>query len=219
MSFAKKELFRKLSDAVVEMEEQSAIEASEEVISGGCNPFEAIEKGLADGMQRAGVLFEEEEYFIPELLVCADVMNAGINVLAPHIEKSGKDEEKKIVFGVVQGDTHDIGKNLVKLLLETGGFEVIDLGRDVPPKNFIDKALEVNADAIAMSTLMTTTMGYMKEVIELLKREKIRERFKVFIGGGPISQKFANEIGADGYAGNATEAVRLIREQLLPIML
>ncbi len=212
MATSKEELFQQLSDAVVDMEEQAAVDTSKKVIESGYNAFEAIDQGLADGMKRAGDLFEEEEYFVPELLMCAEAMNAGIGVLSPYIEKDTQTEAKRVVLGVVQGDTHDIGKNLVKLMLETGGFEIFDLGRDIPPKAFVAKAREIKADIIAISTLMTTTMGGMAEVIELLKEENVRDQFKVAIGGGPVSQKFADKIGADGYSVNASEAVRLFRQ-------
>jgi len=126
--------------------------------------------------------------------------------------KTGDDAQKhKVVIGVIEGDTHDIGKNLVKIMLETSGFDVIDLGRDIPPAKFVEKAKEVNAKIIALSTLMTTTMDGMAEVINLLKQQEVREQFKVMIGGGPISQGFADKIGADGYSANAAEAVRLAR--------
>jgi corrinoid protein of di/trimethylamine methyltransferase len=211
MADAEKDLHKKLSDAVVEMDEDAAASLSNEVVSDGFDAYEAIDKGLADGMERAGVLFEEEEYFIPELLMCSDAMYAGLDVLKPHIKKDEQAETYKVVIGVVKGDTHDIGKNLVRIMLESSGFEVIDLGRDIPPEQFVEKAVESDADIIGLSTLMTTTMDGMREVVELLKERNRRERVKVMVGGGPISQAFASKIGADGYARNAAEAVRLAR--------
>ena len=207
----KKELFGKLSDAIVNMEEEEAIQLSETVVAEQIDAYEAIEKGLAHGMERAGALYEEEEYFIPELLVCSDAMYAGLEVLRPHLKTDGQAEKLKIVIGVIEGDTHDIGKNLVKIMLETAGFELVDLGRDVPPARFVEKAREIGASIIALSTLMTTTMEGMAEVIRLLDKEGIRENVKVMIGGGPISQGFADRIGADGYSVNAADAVRLAR--------
>lgn len=207
----KEELYQQLSDAVVDMDEDAAIELANEVVEDQYDAYEAIEKGLSDGMERAGELFEDEEYFIPELLMCSDAMTSGIDVLVPHIKKDETQEEKTVVLGVVQGDTHDIGKNLVKIMLEASGFKVIDLGRDIPAENFIDEAVKANADIIALSTLMTTTMKVMDQVVQLLRKNGLRGRFKVMIGGGPISQKFADQIGADGYSVNATEAVRLAK--------
>jgi len=207
----KEKLYRELSDAVVEMDEERAAGIANIIVQNGIDAYEAIEKGLAEGMHRAGQLFEEEEYFIPELLVCSDAMYAGLAVLKPHLKVNEGEKSHKVVIGVVEGDTHDIGKNLVKIMLETSGFELIDLGRDIPPQMFVDTAREVGASIIALSTLMTTTMDGMEQVIKLLDEQNVRERFKVVVGGGPISQGFANKIKADGYAVNAAEAVKLAR--------
>lgn len=212
MSENKKELLQKLSDAVVDMNENEVVLIANEIVAKQIDVYEAIEKGLSDGMERAGKLFEEEEYFIPELLLCSDAMYAGLDVLKVHLTFDQKEEKPKVIIGVVEGDTHDIGKNLVKLMLETSGFEIFDLGRDVPPQKFVDKAKEVNATIIALATLMTTTMEGMTTVIQLLQNENIREKFKVIIGGGPISQGFADKIGADAYAVNAADAVRHARK-------
>jgi len=208
----KNDLHQKLSDAVVNMEDTTAASLSEEVVAKGLDAYEAIDKGLANGMERAGVLFEEEEYFIPELLMCSDAMYAGLNVLKPHIKTEEQVQKHKVVLGVIEGDTHDIGKNLVKIMLESSGFEVIDLGRDIAPAQFVEKAVETNADIIGLSTLMTTTMDGMREVVDILKEKNLKEKFKVIIGGGPISPAFAKKIGADGYSGNAAGAVRLARD-------
>jgi methanogenic corrinoid protein MtbC1 len=162
-------------------------------------------------MDRAGRLFDEGEYFVPELLLCSDAMYAGLHILTPHINTEAGLQKKKVIIGVIEGDTHDIGKNLVKIMLETSGFEIIDLGRDVPARRFVDKAKEAGADIIAVSTLMTTTMPGMSDIITFLKEEGVRDRFKVIVGGGPISQGFADRIGADGYAVNAAAAVKLVK--------
>jgi methanogenic corrinoid protein MtbC1 len=167
--------------------------------------------GLVDGMNRAGKLYEEEEYFVTDLLLCSDAMYIGLDILRPYLpEASGKDAVTGVI-GVVEGDTHDIGKNLVKIMLETAGFRMVDLGRDVPLKKFVETAKEENASFICLSTLMTTTMGGMETVIQLLEEAGLRDRIKVMIGGGPISQKFADQIGADGYSQNAVEAVKLAK--------
>ncbi|MFT5873159.1 MAG: dimethylamine corrinoid protein [Clostridium sp.] len=212
MSDNKEVLFKKLEDSVVDMDEEEAVAISKQVISEKYDAFEAIDKGLSKGMEKAGKLFEEEEYFIPELLMCSDAMYAGLDVLKPHIKIDKNEVKLKVVIGVVEGDTHDIGKNLVKIMLETSGFDVIDLGRDVPPSIFVERAKEENANIIALSTLMTTTMDGMAEVIRILDKQNIREKFKIMIGGGPISQGFADKIGADGYSVNAAEAIRLARK-------
>ncbi|MCT8977375.1 corrinoid protein [Clostridium sp. CX1] len=204
----KEKLFKELSDSVVEMEEEKTVEISKMCIENKISAYEAIDKGLGDGMNRAGKLYEEEEYYIPELLMCSDAMYSGINILKPHLEKKDGENKHKVVIGVVQGDTHDIGKNLVKIMMETEGFEVIDLGRDVPPRDFVDKAKEVNASIIGLSTLMTTTMEGMAEVVRILKEENLKDKIKVMIGGGPISQSFADKIGADAYTVDASKAAK-----------
>jgi corrinoid protein of di/trimethylamine methyltransferase len=210
MSETKEELFEALASAVVDMDEDAAAGAARAVVAERYDAFDAINDGLAVGMQRVGALFETGEYFVPELLMCADAMNAGTEVLTPHIERLAQREKKTVVIGVVEGDTHDIGKNLVKLMLDSAGFEVEDLGRDVPPRRFVEKAVEVGADVIALSTLMSTTMESVAEVIRILEREQLRDRYLVIVGGAPLSPKFAERIGADGYADNATEAIRLV---------
>lgn len=215
MGMSKEELLKRLSDGVVDMEEEDVIEACKEYLEAGYPAFDGIMEGLVDGMNRASQLYEDEEYFVTDILLCSDAMYEGLAILRPHLPES---EEKKVklkgVIGVVEGDTHDIGKNLVKIMLETAGFEMIDLGRDVPLKSFVDKAKEVNASFVCLSTLMTTTMSGMGTVVELLKEEGMREQVKVVIGGGPISKKFADLIGADGYSANAVEAVKLVKSLL-----
>ncbi|OPY66135.1 MAG: Methionine synthase [Syntrophorhabdaceae bacterium PtaU1.Bin034] len=207
-------LFQDISDAVVAMDEERVVDLVQRVIENGIDVYAAIEKGLSHGMERAGQLFEEEEYFVPELLICSDAMYAGLDLLRPHLKRSDEGSKHKVVIGVIEGDTHDIGKNLVKIMLETAGFELHDLGRDVPAPRFVEKAREVDADIIAISTLMTTTMDGMAEVIRLLNEADLRDRFKVIVGGGPISQGFADRIGANGYAANAGTAVKLARRLL-----
>jgi corrinoid protein of di/trimethylamine methyltransferase len=206
---ANEELYKKLSDSVVDMDEDSAVSLSKEAVEKEVDAYEAIDKGLADGMARSGKLFEEEEYFVPELIICSDAMNAGISVLKPHIKQGGGAVRHRGVIGVIEGDTHDIGKNLVKIMLEASGFDIQDLGRDVPPATFVEKAVEYHADMILLSSLMSSTMDNMSEVIKILNDKGIRNKFKVAVGGGPVSQAFSDRIGADAYAKNATEAVRL----------
>ena len=206
------ELHKGLSDAVVDMDEDLARELAQAVVDEGFDAYEAIEKGLSAGMEEVGRLYEEEEYFIPELLLCSDAMYAGIEILRPHIKKREDSVRHTVVIGVVEGDTHDIGKNLVKIMLESAGFDVIDLGRDIPAAEFVRAAEEHNAEIIALATLMTTAMPAMREVLEVLEKEAKRGKFKVVVGGGPISPAFAEKIGADVYAVNAAEAARLARE-------
>ncbi len=206
----KETLFKNISDALVDMEEETVVEICEKTLAEGIPAYETITGALIPGMDRVSKLYEEEEYFLPEVLICSDCMNSGLDIVKPHLDKSGMSAPIKVVVGVVQGDTHDIGKNLVRILMEASGMEVYDLGRDVELDRFIDK--EVGADLIGMSTLMTTTMDGMKTVIDKLKEKNIRNKYKILIGGGPISQHFADVIGADLYTKDASEAVRRVKE-------
>ena len=212
MAKSKEELLEKLSECVVEMEDEEVVDVANEYVESGYPALDGIMEGLVDGMNKASDLYDEEEYFVTDLLLCSDAMYSGIDILKPHLPvEENKGEKLKIVIGVVEGDTHDIGKNLVKIMLDTAGFEMYDLGRDVPLDNFVDKAIEVGASLICMSTLMTTTMDGMRIVIEKLNEKGIRDNVKVMVGGSPISQKYANEIGADGYSANAVGAVKLAK--------
>lgn len=211
MSIEQSELFERLAVAVFELDEDLAARLSQDVIDRGFDAWSAIEHGLLEGVSRAGKLFDEEEYFVPELLIAADAMYAGLKILRPHIKNSDVGHGRKVVIGVVQGDTHDIGKNLVRIMLEVAGFEVIDLGRDVAPAAFVEAAVQHGADLIALSTLMTTTMERMGDVINLLKAKDVRGRFRVIVGGSPLSQQFSDRIGADGYAPKAAQAVQLAK--------
>ncbi|SFA69140.1 corrinoid protein [Clostridium frigidicarnis] len=212
MENLKEQLLKDMCSAVLEMEEDLAEEKSKEYIENGFDPYDGIVSGLASGMNRAGELYEEEEYYIPELLMCSDAMYKGLDVLKPHLKKSDSEEKLIAVLGVVEGDTHDIGKNLFKIMLETVGFKVYDLGRDVPPSEFVSKAREYKANLVGMSTLMTTTMDNMKVVIDMLGKENLRDDVVVMVGGGPISKNYADKIGADGYEVEASKAARLAKE-------
>jgi dimethylamine corrinoid protein len=209
MARSHEEIFKDLADGVLNLDEDLAVSAANESVEAGVDAYEAITKGLAVGMNEAGRLYDEEEYFVPELLICSDAMYAALDVLRPHLKAADKVERIGCVIGVVAGDTHDIGKNLVKIMLDVSGFEVHDLGRDVPLELFVERAKETGSRLICMSTLMTTTMDGMASVIQMLDEEGIRDRYKVMIGGGPISQGFAERIGADGYADNASSAVQV----------
>ncbi len=205
-------LFNDILNALVDMEDEKVVELCNKSLELGIPAYETITQGLIKGMDKVGKLYEEEEYFLPEVLICSDAMNAGLEILKPHLDRQLSDRPIKVIIGVVEGDTHDIGKNIVKIMMESSGFVVYDLGRDVPLNRFIDKAEEENADIICMSTLMTTTMPGMKRVIDILNEKNIRSKYKVMIGGGPVSQRFADEIGADLYTLDANEAVRRVKE-------
>lgn len=214
MTREREDILKDLRDGVFLMNEELVIKAANEIVAANYDAYDAITNGLIAGMNQAGVLFDKEEYFVPELLICSDAMYTGIEILRPHLKVGDARAKHKVVIGVVEGDTHDIGKNLVRIMMDAAGFEVHDLGRNVPLASFVEKAKEVGAELICLSTLMTTTMDGMATVIEMLKEEGIRDAHKVIIGGGPISQAFANKIGADGYADNAAGAVKVANSLL-----
>ena len=208
---SKEEYLEKMAKMVVEMEDEEIGDLCREYLNEGYDPEDAIFNGLIKGMNEVGKLFEEEEYFISDLLICSDAMYNGIDVLKEKIESYGENNLATAVIGVVEGDTHDIGKNLVKLMLQVNGFKMIDLGKDVPAEKFVDEAIKNKAQFIMMSTLMTTTMANMKKVIDILNERNIRDQFIVMVGGGPVSESFAKDIGADAYSENANEAVKVAK--------
>ena len=167
----KEELLKALSDCVVDMEDEEVNDVAKEYVEAGYPAIDGILEGLVDGMNKAAQLYEEEEYYIPELLICSDAMYNGLEILKPYLEQNDSDEKRKVVIGVVEGDTHDIGKNLVRIMLEAAGYEMYDLGRDVKLESFVEKAKEVGADVVAMSTLMSTTMPGMGKVVDMLKKQ------------------------------------------------
>ena len=211
----KEELIQELSDAVVSCKKDAviaAVEKAKEVME----PSEIIEKGLSAGMNQVGILFERGKLFLPHVMMAADAMTTGVKLLEAELP-AGTESKKLgvIVNGTVEGDVHDIGKSIVSTMLQSAGFEVYDIGRDVPIKNFIEKAKEVNADMIGVSALMTTTLQGQRDVIELLKEEGLRDKIKVMVGGAPATQAWADKIGADCYAENASEAVAKAKELLV----
>ncbi len=208
----KEECLKELSECVLEMDYDKVTAIAEEYIKSGYPAIEGILLGLVDGMNKAADLYEREEYFIPELLICSDVMYDGLDVLRPHLGKSELHQKCKVAIGVVKGDTHDIGKNLVKIMLESDGYELIDLGRDVPAESFIDAVKNKGVKILALSTLMSTSVVNMKRVVELLSEEGLRDSVKVIIGGGPVSPLIAKNIGADGYSKSAVDAVKLVNK-------
>lgn len=207
---SKEDLLKEMSRCVLEMEDDEVGGVAREYADSGYDPKEGILMGLVDGMNKASDLYDTEEYFIPEMLICSQAMYNGLDVLRPLMPKDSSSVKARAVIGVVEGDTHDIGKNLVKIMLESAGYEVVDLGRDVPVQKFVDKVQEIGASVLALSTLMSTSMKNMKRVIDLLVDAGIRDKVFVVVGGGPISHAFAKKIGADGYSDSATEAVRLV---------
>lgn len=208
----KEKLLAELDRCVLEMEDEAVVDVAREYVSAGHDAYDGITEGLSRGMEKAGQLYEEEEYFVPELLICSDAMYNGLDILKPHLKTENSGKKCPVIIGVVEGDTHDIGKNLVKIMMDTAGFEVYDLGRDVPVTEFVEKAKEVKFGLVCMSTLMTTTMANMGRVIEGLKEAGIRDNFKIMVGGGPLSKSYADKIGADVYTANAAEAAKVAQK-------
>lgn len=212
MTRPKEELLQELSDCVFDMEEDLVADVAREYLEAGYPAIDGIMHGLVDGLNRAGEAFDEEDYFVTDLLLCSDAMYAGLDVLKPHLPATDDvHSQPACVIGVAAGDTHDIGKNLVKIMMEAAGFRMYDLGRDVPVDTFIDKAVEVDAKLICMSALLSTTMVSMPELVKKLDERGLHGKIKVMVGGGPVTQKFADDIGADGYSVNATQAVALAK--------
>lgn len=211
----KDKLFSEIKQNIIEGEKEEALVLAKEAVTAGLDLSELIEKGCVPGIQKVGDLWEKGEYFLPELISSAECMKAVMELLHPELEKSNivMRSEGRIIIGTVEGDIHDIGKNLVSSILSANGFDVYDLGGDVKLEKFIEKADELNADCICLSALLTTTMLGQKKLIEVLKEKNIT-RFKVMVGGAPVNQIWANTIGADGYAENALSAVNAVKKVL-----
>ena len=210
----KEKLLSESSECVLEMDDERVVDVANQYIKGKYDITDGMLSGLAEGMRQASELYEEGEYFVPELILCSDAMYAGMDVFQKELPAIKNEKSGKIVIGVVEGDTHDIGKNLVKIMLETGGFEVHDLGRDVPTETFVDYVKNNEVDVLCMSSLMTTTMPQMGNVINRLKEEKIRDKVKIMVGGAPISEAFATKIGADAYTANAIKALEWVKQNI-----
>lgn len=199
------ELIKGLFNAVVNMDEDTAREFSQAVLDEGIDPYRALTEGLAAAMEKVGKLYTEKEYFVPELLLCSDALYAGMDVLKPHIKAENIAEQRKILLGTVEGDIHDIGKNLVKVMFEAAGWEVHDLGADVKLDRFAEEQRRVKADVVGLSALMTTSMLAMPKVIEFLRSDDAG--VAILVGGAPLTREIATSYGANGYADNAGEAV------------
>jgi 5-methyltetrahydrofolate--homocysteine methyltransferase len=187
---------------------------TQELLDGGEKPETVLNQGLIKAMDQVGVKFKNCEIYIPEVLIAARAMHAGLAVLKPMLAKSGPSSAAKIVLGTVKGDLHDIGKNLVGMMMEGAGFEVIDVGIDTPAEKFVQVAKEKGAQVIGMSALLTTTMMQMKSTAEMIKKQGLQGKVKVVVGGAPVTAEFAQQIGADGYAADAASAVSKVKELL-----
>ena len=202
-------ILAKLRDAVVSGDVEAVAGAAKEAIGKQVDPVKAIENGLSKGAKIIGDKFEKLEIFLPDLLVAAEAMKAGLEILLAEIQKDKTLRKGTVVCGTVRGDVHEIGKRIVAALLQANGFEVYDLGADVPSSKFIEEAGRVRADIIVLSALMSSTLGAQKDVIDYLKAVGERKKYVVMVGGGPTTQEWADQIGADGYAKTAPEAVKL----------
>ncbi len=205
---------KSLSDAILTGDAKTARDVTEKALAAGVDPLTLVNEYMIPAMTEVGRRYECNEYFVPELLISARAMKASLELIRPLLVASGREPAGRVAIGTVKGDLHDIGKNLVAAMLEGGGFEVIDLGVNVAPEQFVAAVREKKAQIVAMSALLTTTMPSMKSTIEALEAAGVRRQVKVLVGGAPITQRFADEIGADGYSENAPGAVTLARQAL-----
>jgi 5-methyltetrahydrofolate--homocysteine methyltransferase len=207
-------LLEEISTCILEGDNNSIKLTVQAALDAGIEPAIILNQGMVAAMARVGQLFEEGEYFVPEMLIAARAMKTGLVILKPHLVKANVRSAGKVVIGTVKGDLHDIGKNLVAMMLEGAAFEIVDLGTDVTPEQFVEGVRESGAPLLAMSALLTTTMPSMWTTIQTLEEAGLRSKVKVMIGGAPITQKYADEIGADGFAQDASKAVALAKSLL-----
>lgn len=209
-------ILQDLSSSVIEGDSAKAEATAKRALERGMDPLLAITDGLNKGMARVGDDFSKLKVYLPEVMMAADAMKAALAILEPAALKkdSSSLKKRKVVIATIMGDIHDIGKNIVALLMRANGFEVYDMGRDIPIDAMINKALDTQSDIIAASTLLSTSMPYMEDLLKLLKERNLREKFTVMVGGGPVTREWAEEIGADGYGDDGDEAVRVAKELL-----
>lgn len=212
---AQEQFFKEISAAIVNLDKEKALELAKRAINEEMDLLEVIEKGYGDGIRRIGNLWEEGDFFLPELMLGGTIMQESMEILLPQLKKRGGSISLgTIVIATIEGDIHSIGKTIVATMLSAHGFEVYDLGADVSVDKIIENAIEKNADVIGISALLTTTMMGQKMVIERLEDKGLRSKFKVILGGAPVTKVWVDECGADGYAGNAIEAVKLVKNLL-----
>ncbi|MFX0059979.1 MAG: B12-binding domain-containing protein [Candidatus Heimdallarchaeota archaeon] len=206
------EFFKEISDAIVNLDRQEAIRLANKAITEKKDLLKVIEKGFGDGIRRIGDLWEDGEFFLPELMLGGTIMQECMNILLPHLKSSDRNITLgRVVIATIEGDIHSIGKTIVATMLSANGFEVFDLGADIPAEKIVEVAIEKNVDVIGVSALLTTTMVGQKKVIDLLHNKNIRDKFKIILGGAPVTKTWVEQCGADGYAGSAIEAVKLVK--------
>jgi len=206
--------FKDLYEAVIVGDRERAVELAKAALAEGAELQDLLDQGLLPAMDEVGRRFENDDFFVPELLIAARAMKGVMELITPLVAEAGVQLRGRIAIGTVRGDLHDIGKNLVAAMLEGGGFQVIDLGKDVPSDQFIRAVNESQAQIVALSALLTTTMPAMRTIVQDITEAKMRDRVKIIIGGAPVNQKYADEIGADGYAETASGAVALAKDLL-----
>ncbi|MGB9587698.1 MAG: corrinoid protein, partial [Armatimonadota bacterium] len=204
--------YQELATALINGKAPVVKELTEKALAQGESPQDVLNKGLVAGMTVVGEKFKNNEFYVPEVLIAARAMKSGMEVLRPKLVDAGVEPVAKVAIGTVRGDLHDIGKNLVAMMMEGAGFEIIDLGVDVKPEQFVETVKEKNASLVCLSALLTTTMPAMKDTIEALEAAGLRDKVNVMVGGAPVTQNYADEIGADGYAPDAASAVDKARE-------
>jgi trimethylamine corrinoid protein len=202
-------LVEELRKSILNFDENGSKEIAKKIVEAGMDPIQAIERGLVPGIREIGDKFEKGELFLPHLVIAADIAKSAIDILLPSSSSKAKISKGKVVLGTVEGDLHDIGINIVSSMLTAAGFEVHNIGKDRPVKDFIEKAQSIGADIIGVSSLMTVTMPEQRKLIDELKDRGLRDKFKVMVGGGPVTMEWAKEIGADGYGRDASDAVRV----------
>lgn len=198
-----------LFEAVIDGDKQGVLQSIQSSITEGISPEEILHDGIIAGMSEVGRLFEEGEFFVPEMLIAARAVKEGLAVLKPYLLQANIQPQGKVLIGTVKGDLHDIGKNLVSIMLEGAGYQIVDLGVDVDTAHFLEMIEKEKPDVVALSALLTTTMRSMEEVVQAV-RQNVDGTVKIIVGGAPVTQKFADEIGADGYSADASKAVRLV---------
>ncbi len=202
------DLFERMAEAVVKGDDSLCVVLARQAMDEGLDPFQAMDEGFARGMHIIGEQFARLDCFLPEVMLASGAMNAAIDVLKPHLlGQEGRKPRGSIVIGTIQGDLHDLGKNIVKIMLQAGGFTVHDLGNDVPVRELIDEAEKVDADIIAASAILTTTMAHMPDIAAILEELGLRDNYKVMLGGAPVIREWAMQVGADGYGEDAKEAM------------
>jgi len=211
---SKETVLGKLRESIEKLDLELAEKAAREAIAAGMVPMEAIQDGLGRGMKTISDLFDEGEMFVPQILMAAEAFEAAVAILTANMTDEAKSQTKlgKVIVHTVQGDIHDVGKNIVKTMLRASGFEVIDLGRDVPVDDVVKKAIELDVDIITGSALMTTTMTSQRDIIKALEEQGVRNKFKCMFGGAPVTQDWVDKIGADAYGENAAEAITKAKE-------